>query len=274
MKRIGGFLGKIHILISKWLISWSWTRDAKRLKSKKQIRATVKVNQSAKFLILAPHSDDEWIGCSQIITNCPNSVICSMEMNGGDDEATHQIRLKEMKHVASFYKRKFVCVSDDKIESLTAIINTEHPDYICCPIIYDWHPEHQKVISLLQKAVEILSYSGSILSYHVSVPMPMRLCNVAFPMSKDAQRKKWDVFTNAYKSQSFMAVNRFMKQEEIDGGVCDSFSAELYNCQDANSWVQFVNRNQLSKVDSDQLKLSINNISDIRKLVEKMVETN
>ena len=37
-----------------------------------------------KILILAPHSDDEWIGCGQLIVDHSNDVvICNMDMSGG-----------------------------------------------------------------------------------------------------------------------------------------------------------------------------------------------
>lgn len=267
MNRIKHYLCSFYTRINKLFIELAWKNDAKRLKANAKSFIPQSINFSAKVLILAPHSDDEWIGCSQIISNFPNTVICNMDMSGGDTIELHKTRREEMKSVAAIYNRQFTSVSSDKIKSLSKIIESINPEYICCPSIYDWHPEHIEVISILKRVIAASSYSGHILSYHVSIPMPMSQCNIVMPMTREVQENKWEVFKKAYKSQSFMPVTRFKKQEEINGAYFNLYSAEVYNCKDSESWIR---QNYLSNEEMFKLKQNINNISSIRSIVERI----
>ena len=79
------FLGNIKCRIRKWQTTISWVVDTRKNRALIKPQKYFSIEKSAKVLILSPHSDDEWIGCSQISINCPNTTICSMEMEGGDE---------------------------------------------------------------------------------------------------------------------------------------------------------------------------------------------
>ena len=270
MINIRHFIGHIKRCILKWHTDRSWVVDARKMRALIKPQEYFSIKKSARVLILAPHSDDEWIGCSHIIINCPNTTICSMEMEGGDDISKHLERINEMRNVANFFSRELLTISSDKQQSLISIIKKLSPEYICVPSIYDWHPEHIQVIDYLKEAILQLEYKGKVLSYQVSVPMPISLCHVAFPMSFEEQKYKWDIFSEYYKTQAFMPVLRFKKQEEINGAICEAFSAEVYSCFDALDWVRYVSSANLGHDEIVLIKSKLNNISAIRTIVENI----
>lgn len=265
--------GRIKRIIKRRMTMRSWGKEAKELREKIKPLELAAIPDSAKVLILAPHSDDEWIGCSQIIINCQNTAICSMEMEGGDDIQKHNERIDEMRNVANLFSREFLTISSDKQQSLVSIIKKLSPDYICVPSIYDWHPEHIQVIDFLKEAILQSEYTGKVLSYQVSVPMPIPLCHVAFPMSSEEQEYKWKIFSEYYTTQAFMPVLRFKKQEEINGSLCDAFSAEVYSCHDTQNWIKHVSSAILGQEETSLVKSNLNNISAIRAIVENIFKT-
>ena len=265
--------GRIKRIIKRRMTMRSWEKEAKELRAKIKPLGLAAIPDSAKVLILAPHSDDEWIGCSQIIINCPNTTICSMEMEGGDDIQKHNVRIGEMRNIANLFSREFLTISFDKKQSLVSIIKKLSPDYICVPSIYDWHPEHVQVIDFLKEAILQSEYTGKVLSYQVSVPMPTPLCHVAYPMSSEEQAYKWEIFSKYYTTQAFMPVMRFKKQEEINGALCDAFSAEVYSCHNAQDWTRHVTSTSLGNEETLLVKSNLNNISAIRAIVENIFKT-
>lgn len=265
--------GRIKRIIKRRMTMRSWGKEAKELRAKIKPLGLAAIPDSAKMLILAPHSDDEWIGCSQIIINCPNTTICSMEMEGGDDIQKHNERIDEMRNIANLFSREFLTISSDKQQSLVSIIKKLSPDYICVPSIYDWHPEHIQVIDFLKEAILQSEYTGKVLSYQVSVPIPIPLCHVAFPMSSEEQAYKWKIFSEYYTTQAFMPVLRFKKQEEINGILCDAFSSEVYSCHNAQDWTRHVTSATLGNEDTLLVKSNLNNISAIRAIVENIFKT-
>lgn len=267
------FLGNIKYRIRKWQTIISWVVDTRKNRALIKPQEYFSIEKSAKVLILAPHSDDEWIGCSQIIINCADTTICSMEMEGGDDIQKHNVRIGEMRNVANLFSREFLTISFDKKQSLVSIIKKLSPDYICVPSIYDWHPEHIQVIDFLKEAILQSEYTGKVLSYQVSVPMPTPLCHVAFPMSSEEQAYKWKIFSEYYTTQAFMPVLRFKKQEEINGALGDAFSAEVYSCHNAQDWTRHVTSTSLSNEETLLVKSNLNNISAIRAIVENIFKT-
>ena len=248
----------------------NWTIDAFILKKSIRHQRSLEIALSAKVLILAPHSDDEWIGCSRIIVNMPNSIIINMNMDGGDDPKKHLLRINEMRRLANDLNRKIVNIGSDKIRTLIQIIQEESPSYICVPYYFDWHVEHIEVIRILNDSIQSSKYNGKILSYHISVPLPLEASNCVMPLSKKDQAKKWAMFLQYYPSQSFMPILRFKNHEKISGALIGSYAAEAYNCIPVQDWQREIAKYTLSPKESDILKQNLCSIRKIHNLINKM----
>lgn len=71
---------KIKSLIRILNQEYSWYRDSKKCRRKLAQKKIQKV-PTGKKIILMPHSDDEWIGCSRILLDQPEQVmVVNMDM--------------------------------------------------------------------------------------------------------------------------------------------------------------------------------------------------
>ena len=84
----------------KWFLEMHTERAAL-----KNIQCDTQLHKG-EILIIAPHSDDEWIGCSQLLLNYEDCVICNMDMEGGDDPDIHIQRLRETESLANLFNKK------------------------------------------------------------------------------------------------------------------------------------------------------------------------
>lgn len=260
---------KVRICIDSIIKEYQWKEDAKFIRKTLSEKELLTINKNARILILAPHSDDEWIGCSQIIRFFPNSVICNMNMQGGDDDAKHKCRIIEMIKVAETFNRPVFHRNICNPNSFSLIIQDIAPDYICVPFFIDWHEEHQEVIKMLKDVIILGKYSKNIICYQVSVPISSAFINYMMPMTKKEQNQKWKLFKQYYKSQSFMPIDRFKAHERINGALCNSYSAEPFVILDSASWLTMFDTKQMSKEYSDSLKASLNNLREIRHITCK-----
>lgn len=254
--------------IKKCQVVRSWSKDAIAIRSQIKPHAYQHINQLERILILAPHSDDEWIGCSRLMKNYPNTVICSMEMEGGDNKQKHAERIAEMQKVAGLHDCRLETIQSNKVQSLIELIHRFKPYYICVPCIFDWHPEHIQVITYLKEALIHSDYNCEVLSYQITVPMPIEMCKIVIPLSSSDQIEKWKIFSAYYNTQSFMPIKRFMKQEEINGAICKSFAAEVFYNLPAKEWVKHVSDYHLDNEEQELVKRSFNRIRPIREVVE------
>lgn len=231
------------------------------------------IDTKKKYLILAPHSDDEWIGCSQIIIQCKNTTICNMNMQGGDTVEIHKMRYNEMLSVANRFKRKFITLTDDKVANLQNVICQEKPDFILVPHFIDWHPEHLAVMEILKQLVSNGYYTGQILTYQVSIPFVNGRKCLYLPMTKDQQRFKWKTFYEHYNTQSFMPIKRFIANEYINGANISSNGAELYKQYVAEEWVRAMDFFNEHIETRNFLKKNINNIFSIRRMISSVYKS-
>lgn len=77
----------------------------KRTKKIKNRACNLNSDIAGRIMILIPHADDEWIGCSRIIMCKEDVLLCNMDMKGGDTNFLHQRRYKELLYLAHKYKK-------------------------------------------------------------------------------------------------------------------------------------------------------------------------
>ena len=183
----------------------------------------VKELTDEKILILAPHSDDEWVGCSQLLINKKNDVtVMNMSMNGGDSASVHLERFKEMKKVSEKYKYTLETIEKDKYYSLKEYIKTSDVGIIMVPCYFDWHEEHIEVMHILDKIATEIGYDGHIAMYQVSIPIPYQMITNGSLMGKKVAKNKWKLLKDYYPSQRYLKTRRFFINEKINGAVASA----------------------------------------------------
>lgn len=225
-----------------------------------------------KFLILAPHSDDEWIGCGQLIEDQSlDVVICNMDMPGGDSPSLHVMRREEMGNVANEYSREIITLNQNKVESLTELIKNLKPKYICLPFIIDWHSEHREVMGILENALVHCNEIGSeVIMYQVSVPIPVAYVNYVKTLSRSKWINKWKYFRKYYPTQTYIPYKRFALNERVNGEINGEYAAEVYSIMPISEWtVCFRNSFQRQEEIRNLVKM-LPDMVEIRKKTEML----
>lgn len=252
-----------HIFIIKRSIVWLF--QAIYLRAKTISRPIPKINLNGTSLVLLPHVDDEWIGCSQVLTSGHRVILVDMDMNGGDNYTIHLQRKEELKVLSKIFSLPIVCLKD-KNNELLELIKLNKPAQIFVPFTIDWHPEHIQVANILKQTLKECLLDGiyidRIISYNVSVPFPIELVNAYLPLDFYSLINKWKVFTSVYKSQTDIPRIRYISNEIIDGGYVGYIGAEFFYSVSMKSYIY--GSLDMYNYSVHKLQTEINNIIKIR----------
>ncbi len=238
MKKIALFF---YLLIKKICRNIKWTLCIGSERKKVKRCEAIQKLPHGKKMILIPHADDEWIGCSGIITKNEDEVLlCNMDMQGNDSTALHELRYRELESIAKKYSRKMVTVKESKADSLKKYIADEAPEYIAVPFFVDWHEEHAEVIKILYDVINDMGNTVDfrIIAYQVSVPICIPCATHCINFDKQELKEKWNVFQLIYKTQKRgLPFLRFKAHERINGAYSGSYACEVYAIFTIERWM-------------------------------------
>ena len=142
---------KIRILKNK--ILWCFCEIKSKLSNKKIIDPELIIPDSdlKNILILAPHADDEWVGCSQIIRKSKKTSVYYFNFLGNNyNEQNKKIRLNEINNVSQNKNFELYVSSDSNdFSDLKTLLSEKKFSTIFIPFPIDWHPEHIKVNKII-----------------------------------------------------------------------------------------------------------------------------
>lgn len=263
------FLKQILKRILLWILQVRklllWNLDCKHLKKSIAAQTIASLPYDKKTVILIPHADDEWVGCSSLVMNGSDILLYDMDMNGGDDKVLHEARYNELSKISTLCKKPLLKVGLSKSLSLIETIKKEKPQMICVPFFFDWHPEHIEVMGILRQALLNIEYDVDIAMYQVSMPIPRNCITHINPMSKIEWKRKWKTFEEIYKSQTGIPYKRFAINERINGAVCESYAGEAFVYCGASVWLANYEEWLLT---SDEIKEALINLQSIGKINE------
>lgn len=252
-------LKKIKIVFNRLFKYFRWRHDSSLIRmdiKKNKQELFLKDLKPNRILVLAPHSDDEWIGCFSLIMNC-SCIVCSMNMDGGDTDSFKDYRFNEMIDLSKLYNYQLVRLVKDKTKDLSDILLKEKPDYVAVPFFMDWHNEHLETMSILRKALG--SYKCTILMYQVSCPVPTNLVNYVVPVSRKNHIYKWKTFKKIYSSQKNIPWKRFGLLERAQGGFLNSYSSNVFCIKTSDEWINMFGLIP-SLAERERIKNNLNNL--------------
>ena len=218
-----------------------------------------------KTLIVAPHADDEWIGCYSVLMNTKSPDVFYCRFYGNDySEFNKTTRDTEILECAKQNRYNIIQSNiNDRMSSLRDILSRGY-DCIFVPSPFDWHPEHRATFKMVYEVLQLDVQLPSIYIYQISIPQRNYQDLFLSKLSHENQKKKWLSFEKFYKSQT-MPVYRYKLQERLNAANSDYYAAELFA---RPSRIELLNDYALAcETNNDLLdsyRLSINNIGIIR----------
>lgn len=190
-------------------------------------------------LILVPHADDEWIGCSQVLKKSKTCTLYYFNFLGNNYNKENEIiRLNELKKlqekfgfnlIVSQYKTSFL--------DLENLILSETFSSIYIPFPIDWHSEHLEVneifISILEK---INKTNQSLFFYHISVPIPHQVKIKFLPLSISDIIEKNEIFNHYYISQKNIPIKRLTVQNKLSAIRSRYYAVEIFSKMSYPEW--------------------------------------
>lgn len=246
-----------------------WQLDCKKIRKTISVQVKKQLPIDKNTLILIPHADDEWVGCSSLVKNGLNILLYNMDMPGGDEKIVHEARYKELLKISELCNKPLLKVGLNKLLSLIEIIKKEKPQIICVPFFFDWHPEHIEVMNVLKQALLILDYDVDIAMYQVSMPIPRNCITHINPMSKIEWKRKWKTFEEIYKSQIGIPYKRFAINERVNGAICGSYAGESFVFCNASVWLANYEDWLLTSVEIKETRMNLQSIRKINNSVNK-----
>lgn len=215
-----------------------------------------------KYLILIPHSDDEWIGNSTLISNAKYQVeLFDMDMKGGDSLSLHKDRFAEMKAISTLFGRRLYSKKEGK--RIEDIIERYNPDFVAVPYFFDWHLEHREVMKELRDC-KTKVHDFKVAMYQVTVPIMksnITNCNV---MAGSYCTFKWNLFKKIYKTQAFFPSYRVSCHERINGAQYGLYACEVFSVLDFSAWKDNFERIIPDENEINQIKSCLNSLAQLR----------
>ncbi|NRA65421.1 MAG: PIG-L family deacetylase [Pseudobacteriovorax sp.] len=198
----------------------------------------------AKWLVIAPHNDDEVIGAGGLLSRLPGipSSLCVLFVTGNEDADADQdtkTRWQESEQVRQIvgFKSQHLAFDDGAVERradelsrvLASKIKEYPPDFIITPFPTDHHRDHQAVGVAVGQALSQVDYQGEIWCYEIwSTIWPNMLLDIS-----DVWEKKKQLI-ETYQSQvcalpygeAILGLNRY---RGLKAGI--DYAEAYYRCR-------------------------------------------
>ena len=228
------FGGKVLYFLKclKWYCFFIWSRLCPR---KTNYRKWEDWDQGSRFLLIAPHADDELLSSYTLLKKCSNLTVYYCGFTGTNSKIDNRnTRRHEIESLCHFMGIPFIDGGGSCLNLEEAI---KRHDVIVLPSIVDWHQEHRKVSYLLMDLLRKLDTPPCIYSYSVTVPNESCEVVLANSMNREQVNEKYSLFNTFYKSQRFMPIFRFKINDRINGYHINEYAAETFLYHPFEKWI-------------------------------------
>lgn len=153
----------------------------------------LQVPQPATVLVVAPHSDDEVLGCGgllEILRQDGARLNFLVVSNGRSGTAFTDLRGKELTRLREQETRAAaeqlqvekciflneedtkVCNTEPLRQAIRLALDGIRPDVVLLPYLYDAHTDHRATSEAALQVLQEVQYGGQVLMYEVWTPLP------------------------------------------------------------------------------------------------------
>lgn len=170
---------------------------------------------NSETLILVPHADDEWVGCSQLIQKGKNIHVLYLDFPKYHNDMNANIRCDELTICSEKYGFKLYIHNEGEkmYYKILDVIIKYNIKQVFIPSFWDWHPDHLKAICYVQQVL-IMNKNLNVNLYCYQVSCPILSSYNMYYMQIE---KKWKEFHQCYRSQKNLPVFRFKLHEVLNG---------------------------------------------------------
>jgi LmbE family N-acetylglucosaminyl deacetylase len=155
-------------------------------------RFAIRAPAAKRILILAPHMDDEVIGCGGLVALSARAgarVTCVFMTDGatgrtGEDRVRHRaLRVRESEAAAvhlGLARLHFLDEPDGELQATSAVVKRlaevwqeEAPDVVLAPWPWDAHHDHRQTFAAAATTLLRLGRPDGLLCYQVTTPLPI-----------------------------------------------------------------------------------------------------
>ncbi len=268
IKRI---LKSLYIRLQKKKNVLKWRYESRKLRLSYTYKRLPLLDNCTKTIILIPHADDEWVGCSTIVSGHTDVILCNMDMVGGDSESLHKVRFNELANVANLCQKRLITLTGDKKINLRKIILENHIEKVFVPFFFDWHEEHRETMHILRAVLKKIEEDISVIMYQVSLPIVETRINYANGYDRKTWNLKWSNFEEFYKTQISIPYKRFAFSERINGALTNSYGAEVFSVCSKDEWLINFDNWLLEEQEILQVKRKLQDMIAVNKLTGDFV---
>ncbi|HST04805.1 MAG TPA: PIG-L deacetylase family protein [Chloroflexia bacterium] len=199
-----------------------------------------------KVLVLAPHPDDETIGCGGAIAShlrAGDDVTVCIVTDGAQSKAG-KVSAEEMKarrkaeaviamqrlggpKLCQLELPEGTWTDSELVESLVAMLAGLNPDVIYTTSTVDYHPDHIRVATCLAKALQASALAGTLVRlYEVQVPLTPILANTHVSTVREKREKDYALRAYVTQWQTLAGLRRLARYQQ--GLYSTGGSAEIF----------------------------------------------
>ena len=186
---------------------------------KKPLPLTLK----GKTLVVAPHFDDELIGCYSILKNYENVTVLVVTTNNSDQD---EVRFNEsyklsLKHNYKLKKIKLIKDGSGRFISEKILFTFKNYDNIFIPSLFDRHPDH--FLISLYSLKKLIFTNKSVFLYEVWSSLPYFSHYNTINNEKLIDLNVYKSQINTYDYHSLIKNRARFRGVEIGHEMCEAF---------------------------------------------------
>lgn len=206
------------------------------------------IEKRKKILVVAPHPDDESIGCGGLLSlygkQCDVLIVTDgrhghLRDDNVNEEELIEIRKIEVKNainMASVNELFFLDIEDRTVyknHSIVSAVNICSYDYVFVPNRYEGHRDHREMVNIFKKAKRKQRAKAELIEYEIGTPMLFAPLLLDITDVIEEKKRMIEAHRSQIKDVDFvdqgLSINRYRAIYGNCGKYAEAFCPVSYN---------------------------------------------